>query len=416
VIDHLGFHAVSNYFARDVNRQIVLNLIRTRQPISRADLARLSGMQKSTISLIVEELVEQDWVIEGPTSHRPRGRRPTFLRLNDERAIIGVDIRPTQTIVGVSDVNGKFLSQWSLPTPRDAHAAMNAIIGAIGLAIRACDGRKIEGIGVSVPGPFNQQADRMTFAPNLGWHDVDLHGPITAATGLDVALENEANACILAALWFDRMDQSRNLVALTVTEGIGAGILVNGQLARGLADMAGEFGHFSLDPEGPLCSCGRRGCWEVFGSNRAALRYYAESTSRQAASFLDLLRLAEQGDQDAVAALEKMAHYLGRGLRMIVAGLAPEQILIIGDLTRAWRRFGPILEAQVREQLLPGGRAPQLLPAPEDGLTRLRGTIALVLQKDFGMVRAEQGFNVAARRSPSSPEMAARTPLAGTGD
>src|SRR5215831_1715694 len=99
---------------RDVNRRIVLNLIRTRQPLSRADLARVSGMQRSTISLIVEELVEEHWVLEGPTGRLPRGRRPTFLRLNDERVIIGVDIRPGQTTVALSDVNGKFTSQEAL--------------------------------------------------------------------------------------------------------------------------------------------------------------------------------------------------------------------------------------------------------------------------------------------------------------
>src|SRR5512140_1828569 len=100
----------SSEVVRDINRRLVLNFIRTRQPVSRADLARLSGLQRSTISLIVEELVEEDWVIEGPTGRLPRGRRPTFLRLNEERAIIGVDIRPSQISVALADINGKFTS------------------------------------------------------------------------------------------------------------------------------------------------------------------------------------------------------------------------------------------------------------------------------------------------------------------
>src|SRR5579883_1864006 len=93
---------------RDINKRVVLNLIRTRQPISRADLARASGLQRSTVSLIVEELVEDHWVLEGPTGRLPRGRRPTFLRLNDERVIVAVDLRPVQTTVALSDANGKF--------------------------------------------------------------------------------------------------------------------------------------------------------------------------------------------------------------------------------------------------------------------------------------------------------------------
>jgi predicted NBD/HSP70 family sugar kinase len=149
--------------------------------------------------------------------------------------------------------------------------------------------------------------------------------------------------------------------------------------------MAGEFGHVALDPDGPPCSCGSRGCWEVFASNRAALRYYFESRSQTGLNFQDLLSLADQGDHRAAKALETMAHFLGRGMRMIVAGLDPEQIVIIGDLTRSWHRFGPIIQAEVQAQGLSGGVAPKLIPVHEDGMARLRGTVALVLQKHFGM-------------------------------
>src|ERR1043166_6988938 len=103
--------AASSEVVRDINRRIVLNLIRTRQPISRADLARVSGLQRSTVSLIVEQLMQESWVLEGPMGRLPRGRRPTFLHLNDERVIIGVDIRPSQTTVAMADANGKFTSQ-----------------------------------------------------------------------------------------------------------------------------------------------------------------------------------------------------------------------------------------------------------------------------------------------------------------
>ncbi|HEY1241668.1 MAG TPA: ROK family transcriptional regulator [Bryobacteraceae bacterium] len=380
----------SSEVVRDINRRIVLNLIRTRQPISRADLARVSGLQRSTISLIVEELVDDNWVMEGPTGRLPRGRRPTFLRLNDDRVIIGVDIRPTQINVALANVNGKFTSQEVMETPADAKAGVDALIQRIQSLMRSCRGKKIEGIGISLPG--RPSGGHLVFAPNLKWSDFDIRGPISKATGLDVELENAANACVLAAVWFDRMESYRNLVVVTVSEGIGAGVLINGQLARGLNGMAGEFGHVPLDAQGPRCGCGGRGCWEVFGSNRAALRYYSESSAQaEGLSFPDLLSLAEQGDTKAAKALEKMAHYLGRGMRMIVAGLAPERILVIGDLTRSWHRFGPIIESEVQAQVLPGAGAPQLIPVHEDGMARLRGTVALVLQKDFGNTREVVG-------------------------
>lgn len=374
----------SSEVVRDINRRIVLNLIRTRQPSSRADLARLSGLQRSTVSLIVEDLIEENWVVEGPTGRLPRGRRPTFLRLNEARVIIGIDVRPTQITIALSDVNGKLTSQQVIPTPSDPTRAVAAILERV-RPLRHSGKKMVEGIGITLPGRVDPSTGRLIFAPNLGWRDWDLGGAISKATGLEVALENAANACALAAVWFNHMEVHRNLVAVTVSEGIGTGILINGQLTRGLRGMAGEFGHVPLDPSGPACTCGSRGCWEVFGSNRAALRYYQESESAAGdLSFTDLLQLAEQGDRRAAQAVDRMARYLGRGMRMIVAGLAPERIVVIGDLTRSWHRFGPVIEAEVRAQALHGGVVPSLIPAHEDGMARLRGGVALVLQKHFG--------------------------------
>jgi len=388
VIDPKHMPVASSEVARDINRRIVLNLIRTRQPISRADLARVCGLQRSTISLIVEDLIAQDWVVEGPTGRLPRGRRPTFLRLNDDRVIIGIDLRPTQTTVALSDVNGNFTTREVMQTPGQPKLALEALIECVQRIVAGCEGKKIEGIGVSLPGRYNLESNRLVFAPNLKWTDFDLRTPLEKATGLDVDLENAANACVLAAVWFDRMDSYRNLVVVTVSEGIGTGIFVNGQIARGVNGMAGEFGHVPLDSNGPPCGCGGHGCWEVFASNRAALRYYTESSDVQPGlTFPDLLSRADQGDMRAQKALEKMAHFLGRGMRMIVAGLAPERIVIIGDLTRSWHLFGPVIDAEVQAQVLPGGCRPQLIPKHEDGMARLRGTVALVLQEHFGIPR-----------------------------
>src|SRR4051794_27877660 len=204
IIDGRKAQTASSEVVRDINRRIVLNLIRTRHPISRADLARLSGLQRSTISLIVEELIEEHWVLEGPTGRLPRGRRPTFLRLNDERVIIGVDIRPTQITVALADANGRFTSQEVMATPADPQTAIAALIASIQRIMASCGSKKVEGVGISLPGRFNPGSDRLVFAPNLKWHEVDLRNPIASATGLEVELENAANACVLASVWFDR--------------------------------------------------------------------------------------------------------------------------------------------------------------------------------------------------------------------
>ncbi len=373
---------------RQINRRAVLNLIRTRQPISRADLARMSGMQRSTISLIVEELLQEGWLVEGDAVPLPRGRRPTFLRLNESRVVIGIDIRPTQITIALADVNGRFLSQEVFPTPGSVQLAVKEMVIRVQRIVALCSGKTIEGIGVSIPGRVHPTTGSLTFVPNLKWAGEDLVTPLHAATGLAVVLENAANACVLASLWFDQGAHDSatpdDFVVVTVSEGIGCGILVNGRLAKGMNGMAGEFGHISLNPEGPKCGCGNTGCWEVYGSNRAALRYYAEANPQAATlSFQDLLRLADQGDELAVAALDQMAHKLGVGMRMLITALAPERIVVIGDLTKSWSRFGPAIEAEVAGQALPGAHRPPVVPAHQDGLARLRGTVALVLQKHF---------------------------------
>lgn len=366
--------------ARDINRGIVLNLIRRRQPISRADLARVSGLQRSTVSSIAEQLIREKWVIPAPTGQLPRGRRPTFLQLNHHRAILMVDLRPEMTSVAVSDVNGTFLAQQGIPTPADPDTAIAKFSAEIRRMMESHPNLIFEGIGVSVPGRFDESRQRVVFAPNLHWPQFDLKEPLEKATGLPVELENTANACVLAEVWFGQGEKTRDLTVVTVSEGVGVGIFSEGRLVWGLNGMAGEFGHIPLDMKGPRCSCGRRGCWEVYASNRAAVRYY-ESSAASGLGFDDILELAEHGNSQALEALDRMAHAIGRGTRMIVACIAPEEIVFVGEFTRMWNRLGSIIAAEVAESVLPG--LPPTIRLAGASSARLRGGLALVLAKAF---------------------------------
>ncbi len=380
----------SSETARDINRGVLLNLIRRRQPISRADLARLSGLQRSTVSLIIEQLIREKWVVNGPLGRLPRGRRPTFLRLNDRRAIVVADLRPSQTTVAIADVNGRFLSQEAMQTSGQPAKTAAKLASLIKHQMQSHPELVFEGIGISLPGRVDAVSDRIVFAPNLKWPEFNLKAPLEEATGMRVEMENAANACVLAEVWFGQAEVVRDLVVVTVSEGIGTGIFINHHLATGLNGMAGEFGHIPLDPNGPPCSCGGRGCWEVFGSNRAALRYYSESaTEPNDMDFYDLLMLAESGDPMALKALDKMAHAVGRGMRMIVAGLAPEEIVVVGEFTRLWPRLGPIIQEEVKSAVLVG-KPPRVRPAADPRMARLRGTVAMVLQKHFGAFSATE--------------------------
>ena len=396
-INFTNTQVASSETARDINRGVLLNLIRRRQPISRADLARVSGLQRSTVSLITEQLIREKWVVNGPVGRLPRGRRPTFLRLNDRRAIVVADLRPNQTTVAVADVNGRFLSQEAMPTLKQPAKMAASLAASMKHQMQSNPGMVFEGIGISLPGRVNEATGNFAFAPNLNWPEFDLRTPIEAATGIPVEMENAANACVLAEVWFGTGDVAGDLVVVTVSEGIGAGIFVNHHLVKGRSGMAGEFGHVSLDPNGPTCSCGGRGCWEVFGSQRAALRYYSESAAESdEMGFQDLMLLAEAGDALALKALDKMAHAIGRGMRILVAGLAPQQIVVVGEFTRLWSRLGPVIESEVGSAVLVG-KPPVIRPAADPRMARLRGTVALVLQKHFGAFSASDIEDISKR-------------------
>jgi predicted NBD/HSP70 family sugar kinase len=252
-----------------------------------------------------------------------------------------------------------------------------------------------EGVGVSLPGRVDESGT-LLFAPNLAWGSVNLRRLLESTVDLPVEFENAASACALAELWFGRHpDDVKHLVAVTVSEGIGVGLLLNGQLFHGTDALAGEFGHVTLDETGPQCSCGKFGCWEQYASNSAALAHYlrstgaspsaeAESASDAALTFEDILRFADRGDTHAIETLERMARYLGTGLAPIVTGLAPQVLVIVGAITAAWSRVGPILEDVVRRHSMSLVRT-RIVPTDPATQPRLRGAVTLVVQQHFAV-------------------------------
>jgi transcriptional regulator of PTS gene len=382
-VDLTDVQLASSETAREINRNIVLELIRANQPLSRADLSRRSGLQRSTVSQIVEQLIRENWVREGGVASLARGRHPTLLGLNEDLMVIAVDLHPKQATVAIVDLNGRLLSRSVVPLTSNPAASTRLITNCIQRMRVAFPGKAIEGIGISLPGRVDPGTQRLIFAPNLHWSDFDLKGAIENETGLTVRMENAATACLLAELHFGRLNGINNAVLVTVSEGVGTGVFANGQVITGYRGMAGEFGHISLDPAGVRCACGRRGCWETFASCHAALRYYQELKPHAGTiTFHELLNKAEEGDQHAVQALAKQALQIGRGLGPIIAGLSPRVILIAGDITSAWHRFGPIIQKEAGRLAL-AGATPQILPTHDGDIARLRGAAALVFQRRF---------------------------------
>ena len=378
----------SSELTRDINRDIVLERVRALQPVSRVDLARASGLQPSTVSSIVEQLLTEGWIREGAVVRTARGRRPTMLSLNDNLMILVADVRLTHAVLAVVDLNGRFLSRMVVRLGLDAESSVPNI-GAGLLQLREQhSGKRFEGIGLSVQGRVDPETNRLVLAPNLKWGDYDISGKISKRLGLRTELENDANACLLSELWFGHMDGVRNAALVTISEGVGAAVLAEGRLISGRSGLAGEFGHIVVDPSGPLCGCGQHGCWEMFASSRAALRYHSELQPRTPKISIDeLVSLAMTGNKSAKQALHRQSVAIGKGLRMLTAALSPEVILFAGDITGSWEMSKAVIERECGELML-GGSAPKLVSIGDGELALLRGAAAVVLQRHSGYYRA----------------------------
>ena len=379
--------------SREINRQILLNLVRAWQPVSRADLARLMGTRRGAISLIVNDLIAEGVLFEGAKGEAARGRKPKFLYIDSrKRSVIAVDVRPTRTYLMVTDLlTEPIVGVSSFPTQTDA----GRFIKTLGARIRRIredhkDLGQCEGIGLVVPGMVDGTGACISFAPRLGWRDVPLRDLLAKETGLPVHIENSGRACAIAQVWGVRREAGRSsdFVFLSVSDGLGVGFVVNGEVVRGRHNVAGEFGHTPLNIDGPPCACGANGCWEAYVSNIATLsRYFGRAISphkpipAEIASFTvdDLIARARGGDAKAIAALQTTARYLGLGLATVVNAADPARIFLSGEIIAAWDLIeGTVRQALASRVLAPAASSIEITLIPSPDHPRLRGAAALV--------------------------------------
>src|SRR3989442_861404 len=322
---------------RDINRQIVLNYVREREPISRAEIARETELQRSTVSSIVDALQTEGLVEEIGEGESTGGRRPTMLRLRTAGAIaIGVAITPSRTTVATSDLAGRVLGQDAFVTDSNPEQTFGRVVNLINELSQ--QNASIESIGVSLPGLVDPETGAAIYVPYFKWRDLPVAEMISAPTGLPVVIDNDANAVALAELWFGRPEVSdaRDFILVLVAEGVGTGIVFDGQVYRGKRGAAGEFGHMIIGPHAPVaCSCGNRDCWAAFSSERAALARYQKLSGAEPAAqfgFRELVDQALRGEANARGALIETAHYLGVGISNLVVGFSPEAVVVGGEI------------------------------------------------------------------------------------
>jgi predicted NBD/HSP70 family sugar kinase len=392
-IDLTKTQAARSSTIRDINRQFVLNYIRDREPISRAEIARVTALQRSTVSTIVEELKTEGLIEEIGAGASTGGRRPTLLRLRAAGATaVGVDITPTSTTIVTSDLVGRVLARDEIensPRPDEMSAR---VIERVREIVSDNNSGAIAGVGISLPGLVDPGTGRAIYIPFFRWRDWAIAEEIERATGLKPFVDNDANAAALAELWFGRpeVSDSRDFIMVLVAEGIGTGIVFDGQIYRGERGGAGEFGHMIVGQGGPMaCSCGNHDCWEAFSSERAAVARYMSNAGIEDGKptrfcFQEVVERALGGEQAAIDALTETAHYLGIGISNLVVGLSPEAVVVGGTITRAWPIIAPSLEETMKRSIRRGLPSARIVASTLNEPT-LMGSISLVLARKFGL-------------------------------
>src|SRR4051812_29609713 len=374
---------------RDINRQIVLNYVRERGPISRAEIAGETALQRSTISLIVDEL-KSGGLLEEVYGESTGGRPPILLSLHTADAIaIGVDLGTIRTVVATSDLAGRVLEQEEFPTDPDASNTTSRVIECVH-KLNAKSGGTVDGVGISLPGLVDPESGRAVFIPHFRWRDFDIASEVRAATGLAVSADNDANAAALAELWFGRPEirEVRDFIMVLVEEGVGTGIVFDGQVYQGKNGAAGEFGHMTIGEGAPVaCAAGSRRCWEAFASQRAALARYQNrkgiAEGEAGVDFETLVDLALGGDADALDSLKETARYLGLGIANLTQGLSPEAVIVGGPVVRAWPLIACDVREAVSESICRGLPPAQIIASTLGEQPTLMGALSLVLTTKF---------------------------------
>jgi len=331
------------------NRGLVLNLLREQGPLSRTELSHRTGLAPSVLTRLIRELLSEGVVMEAGKAESNGGRRPTLLALNPSYAsAIGLKVERTRLLGARVDLAGRIRARGAVPFPERLDPQRFLQL-ARGLVEELGEGRLL-GVGIGISGFVDAARGIELYSPILGWREVPLAAPLSQLVGLPVYLENDVNALTLAERWYGAGRAFRNFVCVTVGEGIGAGVVIGGELYRGATGGAGELGHTTINPDGPRCRCGERGCLEVYASDRFLL---SQAKALGYESIEELTAVARDGDRAAQAVFTEMGRALGIGVKNLVNLLNPEAVVLGGERLDAADLFLPAFEEQVRRHSFP---------------------------------------------------------------
>ena len=392
--DNVNIITGNSKILRGINRAMILNIIREMQPISRSNIAKLTGLNKSTVSSIVSEILNEDLIFEQESADQNVGRNPInlFLKLNKYH-VGAINIDSSITRYAVADIDGSIKGEAIIDT--DSKNPEKFVEICIIELLKLCNKLNLDGLkglGVNIAGIVDSKNLIVNFAPNLGWEDFNIGEAIRKVLPniKNISVGNDAKSSALAELWFGnhKIDLS-NFVFLSIGPGIGSGIVVENKLMNGEYQASGEFGHMIIFEGGDLCTCGNKGCWEAYASDRAIVSQYLTKKSDKLehnVDFMaqDIIDMAKKKDELSIEVLKQTGFYLGLGIANIIKAIDPHAIIIGGKITQVWDIIYPEILTVVTQRAYFGRKIIiKILPTSLNVLPSLLGAATLAIEEIF---------------------------------
>ena len=378
---------------RAINRSHVLNAVKTHGPIGRADIARRTGLSPATVTSISAKLISQGLILERAAGDSSGGRPPILLVINPTGGyVVGIKLTETQAICALTDLEALVIAKSSITLSGHGPAQVVDDLAQMVTALireKRISKKQLLGVGIGLAGIVDAEEGLLRQSPIYGWDNVPLRDMLQSKLRIPVYIENDVNTLTLTERWFGHGQGLDNFLTVTVGRGIGLGIVANGQFYRGQMGGAGEFGHITMNPDGPLCACGKRGCLEAYVGDPGLIRSAQEAVVRgelleDIQELDDLLTLAQQGNPTAIGIFDQAGRILGVGMANLINLFNPEKIIISGEGTREGDFLFKPMQESIQQNTMPGLFDPETVEiAPWGDDAWARGAAGLVLRELF---------------------------------
>jgi glucokinase-like ROK family protein len=386
---------------RELNLSLVLRYIHNEAPVSRAQIAHVTGLNKSTVSSLVEELLKRNLIHETGTNSVGTGRPATLLEINPKAGgIIGAELGVDFVAIALTDFTGNILWRQLIHVdPADAQETiLSSTLKLTDTAIEVCKAHKLDclGLGLSVPGTVDLAGGVLVFAPNLQWRSVPLKKIFSKHTGLNIYVENDANAAAIAEHLFGVARKCDDFIFIVVGIGIGGGLFLNGNLYRGKDGFAGEIGHTPIvaEPYQILCHCGKLGCWETYANQHSIIQRVQTRLDNNKESIIPCIlekqntplsisiikQAADEGDRESLESLTETGVALGLGFASLIDIFNPEKIILGGPLSIVGNYLLPaIIETAPSHSLSDTGPSAEIQLSSFETDAILLGAVSIVV-------------------------------------